>query len=527
MENYGILSRIVRKIPKRMWIGFMSGIISGFLTHFYMFTNKLPNWDDIGNFDGYGQGSNIGRWFLQYVHPIGGRWSIPAVHGVIAIIFLTAAACLILETLELRRTVSSIIVPIALLTFPSVAGTMAFMFTVHAYAMAVMMMCLSVYLIRRYKYGFMSAGGMALIVMGMGIYQPYVSFAIGLMLLSMLSDLMRKKKNGKETFIIGIKYSTVLLVSVIIYIIMCRIFFPNISNETYGGVGQMGQISIFEMPRLIGRCYKRFLEYFIWKPFGYVSNTMHCANILVCMGIVVLIIYNLISVKFSKDKLAVGLCVILSMFIPFALAFIYFMAPEAPFSILMTYAYSLVYVFVLMLLEIAADKFKSSNTDKKTVEIIKKAAATVIILSVLSESYAGYIVTNEAYYRMFIAYERTTAFFNRILANVENEEGFNYGDKVAILGEFYYVYNPSPIETNPIEDYKFREMSGIALENGMITSGIRDRFIRMYLGFELPKIEDSEKEEILKSKEYIDMPCYPTAGCIKKLGDIWVVKLCD
>lgn len=523
MEDHDIFEKVINKIPRRIRFGFISGIITGILTHFYMLTHKLPNWDDINNFTGYGQGSNIGRWFLQYVHRLGGRWSLPAVHGVLAILFLAVSACLISEILELRRTVSYVAVSITMLTFPSVAGTMGFMFTVHDYAVGTMLMCLGVYLIRRYKYGFIP--GTALIIMGLGIYQPYVSFAIGLMLGSMLTDLLRKKKNGKETLIIGIKYAAALLVGVGIYMILCRMFYPNISQESYGGVGQMGQIAVSEMPRLMGRCYKRFLEYFIWKPFGYVSPSMHRANILVCAGIGILLLYNMMSAKFANDRLAVILCVVVSALIPFALAFVYFMAPNAPFSILMTYAYVLVYSVALMLLEIAMDQ--SSSVENKVVNIVKRAAAAVIFVSVLLEAYSGYIITNEAYYRMYVAYERTTAFFNRIIMTLENEEGFSYGDKVAILGEFHYADNPSPVERNSMEDYKFREMSGIALENGMINSGVRENFIRMYLGFELPYIDYAEKEEILESKEYLEMPCYPDGGCIKKIGDIWVVKLCD
>ena len=151
----------------------------------------------------------------------------------------------------------------------------------------------------------------------------------------------------------------------------------------------------------------------------------------------------------------------------------------------------------------------------------------IVFFSVLLESYTSYLVINEAYYRMSVAYERTAAFFNRILVRLEQEEGFAYGEKIAILGEFYYVDNPSPIEINDLGDDRFREMSGVALENGMITSGVRDNFIRMYLGFELPSVSDTEKEEIMQSLQYKEMPCYPDVGAIQKINGIWVIKLCD
>lgn len=509
----------------RIQLCFISGIIAGLLTHFYMLTHKLPNWDDLHNFATWGGGRSSGRWFLQYIDPLGGRWSIPAVHGVLAIIFLSGAACCITEILELKRKSSVVLVSLVMVTFPSVAGTMYFMFTVHDYTLAVMFMCLSVYVLRRFKYGYVLS--VVLIVVSLGTYQSYVSFAIGLMLMSMLTDMLRGKKTGKEILKDGIKCAAVLLVSVVLYMILCRIYLPTISEETYAGVGKMGQLPIQQIPRLIGRCYKRFLEYFLYKPAGYVSPVMQKTNILVCIGVVGLYLYHVITRKLYKVKLINILVVVVAGLIPFAVAFVYFMAPDASYSILMTYAYVLVYVVAIMLMEVVSDSWKAAENVGSNARRVRKVIMLIISLGILLEVYTSYLITNEAYYRSFVAYERTVAFFNRILTNVEQQEGFAYGDKVALLGEFSYVHNPSPIELNSLEDDKFRDMSGVVLENGMITSGIRDNFIRMYLGFALPAVTDAEKEQIMKTAVFQSMPSYPTAGCIKKIGDVWVVKLCD
>ena len=72
-----------------------------------------------------------------------------------------------------------------------------------------------------------------------------------------------------------------------------------------------------------------------------------------------------------------------------------------------------------------------------------------------------------------------------------------------------------------------REMSGVALENGLITSGVRDNFIKTYVGFDVGETTFEEKKAIMLTSEFADMPVYPTEGCIKKIDGIWVVKLCD
>jgi hypothetical protein len=129
---------------------------------------------------------------------------------------------------------------------------------------------------------------------------------------------------------------------------------------------------------------------------------------------------------------------------------------------------------------------------------------------------------------MYLSYERTTAYFNRIIARVEAMEGYQNGDDVIMIGEFNYRDNPSPIEiVDRLDTEALRSMDGVAMENGLITSSVRNNFIRTYLGFEMMGSTYSQKEEIMNSQEYIDMPIYPSEGSIKKIGDVWVVKLCD
>ena len=79
--DFDIIKWLNLKMPKHTKICLISGVIAGWLTHFYMFTHKLPNWDDLNNIGAYGSGDYLGRWFLKYIHNLGGQYSIPAVHG--------------------------------------------------------------------------------------------------------------------------------------------------------------------------------------------------------------------------------------------------------------------------------------------------------------------------------------------------------------------------------------------------------------------------------------------------------------
>lgn len=521
--KFDLLKEWKNRIPGYMWICFISGVVTGCITHFYMLTHKLPNWDDVNNLDTFGSGDYLGRWFLKYIHPLGSSYSIPAVHGMLLIIFLALSACLVLAILDIHSTTAAILVPMFMVTFPSVACTMTFMFMAHTSGMAIFMICLAVYLLRRYKWGWLPCA--ALLVCSLGIYQSYISIAIALMLMGMIGDIL----SGKDFMTVlkrGMLCVIVLLGTVGIYMWLCHVFYPDIDNETYGGIGNMGNIAVSQMPRLIGRCYKRFLEYFIWKPFAFMSKTMQKMNILTCALAIILGVYHIVKGKLYRKWMDCVLYCVLCLFMPLAVAFVYFMAPDAPYSMLMLYAYVMIYVTVIMLWEKAIGYWQNEQ-DIAWKAIVRKTLTWIIIICAMASCYCDYLISNTAYMRMEISYERVTAYFNRIIERVEACEGFQNGDAVAMLGEFYYLDNPSPIELGGLDTDKLRTMDGVALENGLITGGVRNHFIETYIGFEMTSLSEADKNEIMESQIYQEMPVYPAEGSIRKINDVWIVKLCE
>lgn len=523
--KFDLLSQINNKIPKHTRICFITGIIVGWLTHFYMLTHKLPNWDDMNNLNTYGSGDYLGRWFLKYIHPLGGIFSIPAAHGFLFILLLTISACIILEIVNIRSATGAALTASVMLTFPSVVSTMTFMFMSHTSGIAICLTCIAVYLLRKYKWGCLPCG--VLLICVLGTYQSYISFAITLILMGMFSDILSRDKKFPEILKEGIISVLVLGISVLVYMKLSHIIYPNLDNETYGGVGNMGQIAISEMPILIARCYKRFLEFFLWKPFAFMTKTAQVTNILTCILAVVLFVYIAIEKKMYKDIWTFILLLVVCGFVPLAAAFIYFMAPDVDYSMLMLYAYALIFVMVLAMLDYCM-KIWEQTADFNN---IKKYVAQIVVIftvAVISVScYSDYLLTNRAYLRMDVAKERVESYFNRILARVEATDGYIAGDGVTILGDFYYKDNPSTVEIDAFDSEDLKELSGVALENGLITGGVRDNFIRTFVGFDVAHLDYEEKEEIKNSEQYKEMAVYPQDGCVQKINDVWVVKLCE
>ena len=224
------------------------------------------------------------------------------------------------------------------------------------------------------------------------------------------------------------------------------------------------------------------------------------------------------------------LCICMMGFLPLAVAFIYFMAPEVDYSMLMLYAYVLIYVILVALVEVCMEYWNGQRILKKVYEYARYLVVFGVAMVLFVSCYTDYLITNQAYMRMEITKDRVVSYYNRIITSVEAMDGFQNDDPVAFLGEFYYVDNPSPLETQTIDAFGtdiFRTMSGVALENGLLTSGVRNSVIETYLGFEMADLSESKKDEIMSSEQYRSMPLYPTEGSIQQIDGIWIVKLCE
>ena len=78
-----------------------------------------------------------------------------------------------------------------------------------------------------------------------------------------------------------------------------------------------------------------------------------------------------------------------------------------------------------------------------------------------------------------------------------------------------------------LDSEDLRTLDGVALENGLITSGVRDNFIKIFVGYETAGLSDGEKKALMETDAYRKMNVYPSQGSVQKINGVWVVKMCD
>ena len=515
-------------------------MISGILIHAYMFTNKLPNWDDINNVGTFGVGSEFGRWFLKYINPLDGIWSVPWIGGLFAVTFLSLAACMVVAALDIRSLTGAVIVPLMMLSFPSVCSMFTFMFTADCYAVGIFLACTAAWLIRRHRFGFLP--GIVLLVLSLGLYQAYLCLALGVLVCGLFLDLLRGEKlegeEARRVFLSGVKTFLVLLASVVLYNLVARWIFPNL--DSYNGLSQMGQIDPARLPRLILRAYRWVAEYFILKPYSFINDFAWALNVISCLLAAGFVIAWFVKRRLWKQPAAAVLYLFLAAAVPLAMGSIIIMAPDASVSMLMLYQYVILYIFVIAMLERSLQKEDGlfsgrggGRTGAGGGQVEQNGTALPGVLSLfvtavlLLVGYENFVVTNEAYFRMDIAYERAYAYYNRIMERIETTEGYQPGDAFALVGEYGLSETPDLLGSYSMDGERFEDLSGVARETGLLTSGVRHNFMKIYIGVEMPDVSEETLEAIRQMEEYQNMPAYPAEGCVQKILDVWVVKTCE
>lgn len=137
-------------IVARFRLVFCVTFFTGVWAYGFVITNVLHNYDSIVMTPGgYGTGIASGRWFLtvlgKFIGKYWGNYTLPLFNGMIAVLFITISACIIVAVLDIHSRVFSCIIGMLFISFPTLASSMLFMYTVHYYAFAVFLTVLGVY----------------------------------------------------------------------------------------------------------------------------------------------------------------------------------------------------------------------------------------------------------------------------------------------------------------------------------------------------------------------------------------------
>ena len=507
--------KVYSQISSNFKIAFISAFIFALIAHLYMFTNKLPNYDDMG-LNGFGATFRLGRWFLWVLGAVAYHldlvYSLPLINGLISVVLLAASAGIIVDLLEVENKIAVVIIAGTLVVFPSWTATFFFMFTAPYYAIAIFLMTMSVHFYHKYKHGYILS--VFCIVLSLGIYQAYLPFGATLYVVLLILGFYKKGVSCLEIFKKAVKNLFVLLIGVAIYYVLMKVSLLLTGQQLadYKGTGQMGKLSLELFPQMISKMFNDGLGIIV-------NNNLEISyNLLLKVGYALLYFADAVLVIFScryfvKKKEIGKACMIILFMLVFLVAVnsIFIMCPsEGAVYALMTYSY----VFLMILPICMVDRLLGEKEIqwKKWVIRIEYGVVGITFLMILNYCHFA----NAQYLSIQLSFEQATSFYTTLVTQIKSVDGYSDDMPIAIIEGTLDIEDKTFYRNDVMDIF---DMSG--RDDVLAETYSREYLLAYYCGFSPEYISMDELPEAVAKA----MPVYPADGSIQVIDGVIAVKL--
>lgn len=497
---------------KEEWkITFLSVLIIGLITHSYMFLNNFLSADAMWSIYADQNMITSGRWFLSIACGISSYYQLPWVIGIISLIWIGIAAIFIVEIYEVKNKETCVLVAGVLVTFPALVSTYSYMYTADGYMLAVMLVCIAVYILKKYSWGFIPAG--ILLGFALGIYQAYLAFAIllcmGLLFISILKGENSKSiwKNVRNMLLFGV-------IGLTFYWIMLQILLriQGLTLSTYQGIDGMASFSISNLPKMIISAYSDFFTFALRsKIFANNALSLVVLLVLICISIFIFVKQAIKVELFSKPGRVLA-CLALFVATPLAANVILLISSEAFNHLVMRYHWSLFLIIPLILYE----RFPIERNNKEKKDYMKY---TLIFFSILLV-FNYILIANIGYFNMNERYEKTYAYCIRLADRMEETEGYYPGIPVMMIGVIDEEMYPNTDITTEVTG----SMIGVNGSMFLYTGEQYKAFFFHYLSIPLNIISAEEILRIYETEAYRELETFPSLNSMKVVDGILYIK---
>ena len=184
---------------KRDRLPFLSALGFGLAAYGFCMTNKIPVGDDLVGLFSKGATTVSGRYGLELMRLVMPDASMPWIYGLMSILLLAAAVCVILRIFPIQSRVLQVLLAGVIVCFPAEAGTMLYMFTAAPYAFSLLLTVAGLWFFTAEKKGRWLLVPL-LIGFSCSIYQGYFSVAASLCVVRMIVLLCCTETSWREVF---------------------------------------------------------------------------------------------------------------------------------------------------------------------------------------------------------------------------------------------------------------------------------------------------------------------------------------
>ena len=202
--------------------------------------------------------------------------------------------------------------------------------------------------------------------------------------------------------------------------------------------------------------------------------------------------------------------------LPVVMAGIYFMGDDISVHSLVLYPLVLLLLAPALLLPGLLEGLPHPNARR----------VLAVALTVVCAVYGlwGAVLSNQAYYKLYLAYTRSEHFANRMAARIEQTEGYVPGMTVALYGYVYGYIPEGLVYFEPDDTYRFTPMAGIITELDYINFLTMPKLLTRMIGLPVEATTTWQPQTEEETAAVAAMPSYPREGSISMVGDVCVVK---
>lgn len=488
---------------------FISAFLIGLIAHLYAFTNFLINSDSMCAVITENDILQSGRWALKFFSLFSWIYEMPVVIGVISLLALACASGLTVRVLELSHPAAIITISALLVTYPTVACVFSFMFTADAYLISLALNILSVYLAKKYRFGWIAA--IICLAVATGIYQSYLGCAIGLFLFDCILDLFSETP-VLQTVKKGLKYLVVIAAALALYQILWKLRLLRAGLEPYQYRGLDKSVSIGEYISYIGRTWK-----FFWANASGKSNLIYKIPFIQRGGLQFFIAALLLLIVFKKVYKSIPRLVLIALgvlLLPIALNILtLIVAGRSSTDAMMIYPFMFVFVFSVKLAEMLAGHLLRGSHPA-----LWKAPILLIVLVSGIYCWTNFCSSNAFYLELHLRYESSYALANRIADRMEQLEEYSPDVPVLIVGNALSPQYDIQLDFSPIKHMRIAQ----ALVNKFTIT-----FIRTFLGVTVPEASGKDRARLEESGFLDAMPAFPAKDSVQYHDGIIIIKIGD
>lgn len=409
---------------------FLSSILFGLLAYAFAFTNKLVNHDEVFSLFMKGATVDSGRWGLGFLDVLFPSISMPWIYGIISIVFISLAICLILRIFSIQSGLLQVLLAGCVMVFPSLIGMFGYMFTSSCFTLSFLLSVLAVWFLHwNPKVGLIPALGC--MVFSLSIYQSYISVAAGLLVLILIQRLLRGEK-VRPVILSGVFYVVFLAVSLGAYFVSTQIFLKLLHVEMNSYASGNLSFSLLSIPANIGVAYQSFLRYFSEGFRGLMPTGLSQFVHTLCLAatVLLLVLWGLLG-KRKEISRYVLLAVLLAL-LPLAINCMYLFAIPESIHTLVLYGFVSVYILCV----IVGDACLPLLSEKGLRNILTSVFLDVVTISMAVTILINTYAANATYLNLHLRYENAYSFYTSLSAQIKSMPEFTEDTRLAILGTY-------------------------------------------------------------------------------------------